>query len=357
MPPSNAGVRNFAVPSYTLSYLLRYRGAPGEAIQDFGPPILLNAGTQAAQVRGIDPSLVVMTIGGNDVFDHLFNDVSVGRVPLTGAVAYANGLQQMVRALTSQAGAVRGADVAIGTVPNILDLPVMVPVGGVLGGFLPGTLPHLPFRVAAATGMMMRTVDRTAFMSQLTFFQNTPPEQPKLAIPSGSYMYMNSFLATYYGRIMAGRDAEIKLEEGDFYFLPAELKSIQNRIQQYNNAIKALARRIVNGNRVVAFDIAEEFAGLNPARRNPVIIRANIGARARTVVLDNTYSGGAVSIDGIHPTATGQAIVANILLYAIQETKLDIGGLSHARWSGWAPVDVGDVFSKDLFNPRRRAFG
>lgn len=93
------------------------------------------------------------------------------------------------------------------------------------------------------------------------------------------------------------------LEDGDV-LIPSEILAINTARQAYNLTIQAAA----DGNSNLVFvDAAALMAGLN-----------DTGFDYGTGFVDSTYAtGGAFSLDGVHPTARGYAIVANTIIDAI----------------------------------------
>jgi lysophospholipase L1-like esterase len=276
---------NLAVPGATLASALRQRPAlPIDAPIDFvlGIPSLVipNSSPVLSQVEMAEflrPSVALVWLGNNDA---LGAATSGGRLELlTDVGRFASDYREMLSRLRAA-----GANLIVLNIPDV---------------------------TAIAAVMSVNTAAALA---------NIPPAfvVSRLGISPTDYLLLsqvNAYVAKFLGQETAPlTDAQVLTAE--------EAAAIRQRITEFNDVIRTAAAE----NRAVLVDI---HAAFNQIAANGLLVGAK---RLTTLPL-----GGVFSLDGVHPTYTAQAWVANEIVTALNRTL----GL------GLPPVNVAAVMAAD----------
>jgi hypothetical protein len=126
-----------------------------------------------------------------------------------------------------------------------------------------------------------------------------------------------------------------------------EMAIVQDRVQEYNELLRIAAR----DPRVHLIDVNHK---LTEAREKGLVLKSADGRQVRvstsfTGVPDARGYDGMFSLDGIHPSDTGHAILANLLLEKIQD---DLGGdPKFAKFLEVPPIDEAAVNARDCHGP------
>jgi lysophospholipase L1-like esterase len=270
-------------------------------------PILGNfpGKSQVQAAVSLHPTLTTVWLGGNDLLKVLF---SGGAYPAVSAQSMQADLTLIVQTLQNA-----GSQVALANIPNVLNTAALIApqnVATVVGRFLVGA--GVPAAVAA---------QYAGPFTQLVLATNN--------VGSGEYV-----TATGAGKIAAALGASLQTQTqavppvfvtGDT-ISPALAAQVQALNDSYNTTIQNVAQSTG-----AAF----------------VDIRALFTASAAGVPInpptccDGLFGGGLFSYDGIHPSNTGYALVANAFIASI-DAKFG---------TTIAPVSVTAAYATDPYAP------
>lgn len=254
----------------------------------------LNLGSQFNQAKALAPTFLTLWIGNNDVLGYATSGGTspAAPTPVPTFTALYNALADSVAAL--------GAKVAVANVPNVTDIPFFTTVGGqlILNGVTKvwlttatgDTVYGSIYPSAAAPVPNMLTLRASALMAAtptLGFSKNTP--FPNAVVLDSS-----------------------------------EVTIAQTAIAQFNGVISAAAT-------------AKGFAlaNMNTAFKSYVYAPpTSTGQEVDGVKFSNLFiTGGLFSLDGVHPSNQGAAIIANEFIKAI-----------NSKWGSTIPrINVANV--------------
>ncbi len=212
--------------------------------------------SQMEYVESVSAEMILCWIGNNDVLSAVISFANLDASQMTPVADF----EARYIELADRMGALiqrDGSKVVFANIPSVTDI-----------GFL---------------------VDRN-LAQQITGFP--------VGLPDGHF---TSIFAVF---IMAFLGNDLIVYDPNFVLDPGELAQIQDRVEAFNEIIEREAGRI--GMPVV--DINSRFAELT---RNPPVILGRQLSRA--------YLGGLFSLDGIHPTNFGHALVANEFIREINQ--------------------------------------
>ncbi|MBM3465182.1 MAG: SGNH/GDSL hydrolase family protein [Armatimonadetes bacterium] len=216
------------------------------------------------------------------------------------------------------------AEIFVFTVPQVDNIPFLRTAGEPVG--------RLPFRVRLHDGS-----DVTERIERFVIPRHLKGEgiDGRTEVPAGSRVGLGQILDLV---AKAGEDTDAagfaqrldQLEQAGFLtefdvLDPQEMETVRERIEEYNTLLRQAAR----DPRVHLIDVNPVFA---EARAHGRPLRTADGREVRVTtgfsgVLDERGYDGIFSLDGIHPSDTGHAILANLLL---ERMKADLGG--HERF-------------------------
>ena len=286
---------DLAVPGFTVQDLLTstatsdWQSNPTYTNLILGSPgnSQLSAIQQAVR---LEPTAVFLWIGNDDA---LAADVSGQASSMTQPIIFQYLFDELIANLRTSTS----AQLIVANIPDITELPYMTPASDILNSFSAYTqVPPWVFAdiLGVEPGDLINTQGMQDIQSDIALAESGQPCPP---LPAGDVMRA------------------------------AQVSQVQGIIQQYNNVI-AQDVQIVGGTLVdlhSLFDlIAHEGMAIN-------------GFRASMLSF-----GGVVGLDGIHPTETGYAIIANAF----------IASMNARLGTAIAQVDLGNVASQDpLFGP------
>jgi lysophospholipase L1-like esterase len=308
---SNDCVHNFAVPNARLWEVLALQEKPGNALDALFGVILQGQGTQVEQARRKQPDLMLVWVGNNDVL-HV-----VGRPPddkdgcstrrlderMTPVEDFRTGYRALIDRLAApfENGPRKGRkpDLVAANIPDIVDLPILLPLGKTLGqaSAVPFTI-----KVHRLLGLspLPRDADKLLTREKL---KNVELSLTKIngqgRHPDGSRISMLAFI----DKDLNGRDALFTaLKEGRRCFsaaqvlTPDQLRRVQKRIDDYNEIIQ----EVCAARKIPVLDVHAVFKRA-----------ATDGIQIGETKLTTSLAGGLFSLDAIHPTHTANAIIAN----------------------------------------------
>lgn len=313
---------NLAVPSFTVADALRYRpnASTPPSLSDRGPLVLgmpgpfTNPGIQACQVpdppatcigktmielaKEANPTTILVWLGNNDaLIAALFGNLNL----LTPGNTFKADFSQVMSELEST-----GGTLVVGTIPDITSIPFFVPVKDIADQY-------------ALSKEQLRN---------------------DLNLAPGDYVRRSALpvIDAIVRRTQAGPLPEICA--APIYVLPAvpcrltegHVALLQDRIKTFNQIITQQTRTrkgvLVDTNKLV----------------NQI---AKKGYMVGNELLTTRFLGGLFSLDGVHPTATGYAVIANHFIERMNaELQLSIPKVSvEAVWAAdplkkWAIVET-----------------
>lgn len=265
-------------------------------------PILGNFGPNTTQINAaasLHGTVTTMWLGSNDLLKYLF---SGGAIAPTDPTAFYN---DTVAAIKQLQGA--GSKVAVANLIDVVKASYFSD-GPRLGTVITGQL--------IAKGVPPATASAIA--------ANYVAQATAQGLSNGTLLTLNG-LARVLGSVAAS--APVTLVPATDLVPGAFVAQVQSLNDTYNAKIAAA----VTATGATLVDINSTFKAINAGGGYP------INAKCCSVV----YGGGLTSLDGIHPSNTGYAIIANVFIQAIDTAF----GLSIA------PVNVTTVYATDPFAP------
>jgi hypothetical protein len=148
-------------------------------------------------------------------------------------------------------------------------------------------------------------------------------------LPDGSYTTAPTALLIKLGLV----DPSI-LQDPNFVLDAAEVATIQQRIQTFNQIIKTDAA-------AAGLAVADVYAALLEAQQNPPVFNG--------LALTRRYNGGLLSLDGVHPSDTAHGLIANVFIGAANQTYgLGIPLLTQDQLTQIADADPFIDWNQDL---------
>lgn len=271
---------NLSVPFLRLGDALRFRPQPqydginlitaieGNLLQTLAnailggpllviqPPVLL---TQAEYAEDLNPTLVFIQLGFEDVADAaIYNDAA----RITGTNSFASDYTQLLTRMLNT-----DATVVVMTVPD-------------------------PTETA-----YFASIDEVAIQYGLS----SADLRTRFGLAAGDMLTLGGMVEI--GDALRGRRGNV-LSQGSV-LSAATAASVRTAVSGYNAAI----RNAVQGKNVQIFDLADFMHQVKIA-----------GARSGSVSVTGAYGGGFYSEDGIYPSSTGQALLANAVLQFLNST-------------------------------------
>jgi hypothetical protein len=333
--PVNSAVNDFAVPSADVQGILTWTGAMGQAIPDWGRifarQILQGAGTQIEQARAAKPnkaraSLIIAWAGNNDVLGSITQGSSTANYAtaqnLTPIGTFARRYATFLDSL--QAPYTAGRDkpnVIVATIPDITVVPFLLPIGGNAATPMP-TLPMSGITYDGSRNLILSV--RSAQLSQNIANNDAGRTASGRNFPAGSALPLVQMLLDGRGPARAGAPRNALYRFLDTAVLkPNQLANIRFHVSVDNLVIRFLAWR----DNIPVVRIDSLFRQATPAPRGGGGYTTPDLAGQR-ITLDTTFAGGLFSNDGLHPTVTGQAAIANQFINVINPKLVGWGGIT-----------------------------
>jgi phospholipase/lecithinase/hemolysin len=261
---------DLAVPGHMLHDVINY-APPVLATSDedlitdlvLGFPIG-NTKPQLAEAVALKPSTIFVWAGNDDA---LQADESGTPTTMTSISSFTTDFTQLMTTLKSQTT----ANIVVANIPDVTAIPYMTPAATIIS------------EVAALTGLPAVAVG------------------PALGISSGDLVNASGLAAIEAQlKTIAGGGAPTPLPGSDV-LTAAEIVTVQSTIASYNQVIQQQATAV--GATLV--DMHAYFATLSA------------GVTINSYNATDTFLGGLFGLDGIHPTNTGYALLANQFIAAL----------------------------------------
>jgi lysophospholipase L1-like esterase len=231
--------------------------------------------TEVNAAAALHPSLTTVWLGANDLLKYTFTG---GRAPVNSPGQMQSDITQTIRTLQST-----GSRVVVANLPEVLDTPQFFRGGPTLTA----TLEAPPFSVPA--------IAATAVTAYIAATYGVGP---------GGYLTETGFFKTL-ATLKGGSVTPVLSAPGD-YLVDAFAAQVRGLNAQYNAAIASAA--VSTGAPLV--DIHGLFTAIKIAGGIPVNppFCCTLG-----------FGGGLLSIDGLHPSNTGYALIANAFIQTIDK--------------------------------------
>jgi hypothetical protein len=230
-------------------------------------------------------------------------------------------------------------DIIAANIPDISDLPILLPLGKTLGEACP-----IPFTIKVHRYFGLSPLPRDA--DKLLARDKLQHVELSLAKINGKGRHADGSrisLIAFIDKDLNGRDALFTaLKEGRRCFSdaqvlsPAQLRRVQKRIADYNEIIQDVCA----ARKIPVLDV------------NAVFKRAGKdGIQVGEVKLTTSFAGGLFSLDAIHPTHTANAILANHFIDIIN-VEIRKRGTFGGRRQPIPVIDVESILRADPQRPR-----
>ncbi len=255
-------------------------GVPGADVHDVLATVTDNGGAHDLVLRGLgtqlqlalalQPTFVTLWIGNNDALAAATSGLVIDDVTLTTLASFEADYRTVVGAIAGS-----GAQLAVGTVPNVTSIPFVT------------TIP--PFVQNPFTGDLI------------------PLLGPSGPLGAGDFVLLTASTLLAQGSGIPVELGGTGLPLPDQVVLSAaEASTIQNRVNGFNGVIRTVAQEV--GAALVDANVVFDGIVANGVEYGGIVFGADY------------LTGGIFSYDGVHPTTFGYAIVANEFIRAINET-------------------------------------
>ena len=260
-------------------------GAPPRLGCDRVNLVLRDGGTAVEQALSLEPTFVVLWVGGNDVLRAALGGTVIEGITMTPVEAFEAAYRGAVEALTSE-----GADLAVANIPNVGDVPFMNTVPPVLvdpetrepvvigGQFVP---------LIGPDGVPLSLADKVTLLA--------------VEYLNGGCGVPDAFRPGYNPEL-----CEDGYLPGSVILDVTEQGQVDDRVDAFNDIIAQVA----DDYGAALFDFTTLFADLNANG-------LNLGGIEYT---SDFVTGGLVSFDAFHPPPLTAAILANGFIGAINDT-------------------------------------
>lgn len=292
-PYDNMGIPGIVLADVdsALSSALSYSQSPAIDL------VLRGLGTQIAQALSLQPTLISCWIGNNDVLGYATSG-GVNPPAPTDAATFGFLYSQLAATLDGS-----GASVVLATIPNVTDIPFFTTLPGVV--LDPDKNPV----IVNGNPVPLVGVDPTSSLVLLTAAEAMAQG---LGIPAS----------------LGGTDQPLP----DQYFLDAaEINTILTATTAFNQTISTLATQYD----FALFDANTFFSN--------VVTNGGFDPGAGLDVLTTAYiTGGLFSLDGVHPSNMGYAVVANQFIEELNDHYgTDIQAVNYRDIAGSSPILAG----------------
>lgn len=301
-PTYPAAYNNLGIPGIVLADVLASTNtATSYSKSPFIDLVLRGKGTALAQAQSLTPTFITLWIGNNDVLGFATSGGVRPTAP-TDAQVFAGLYTQLGDAL-----AATGAKVVVANIPDVTAIPFFTTVGPSLALSL--TAKNVPGIYYQQHGQYNGTVLPVSALGNLSVLITLVGSNyaPLIGLPGGKFYKDNN---ADISQLIALGIIDTTMPFGvhpknpwpDALILDAsEITTAKNATAAFNSAIATVANNknfgLVNINSIFNQIRANDAAG---------------GTNYNGIMFTTTFvTGGLFSLDGVHPTSRGQAIVAN----------------------------------------------
>ncbi len=293
--PAQGPFNNMAVPgAKSVSLITPGYGNPNNGPGNFNPFFTRMASNPLtasvlSDALAMSPGFFSLFIGNNDVLAFALSGATLDAVtPVSGppGIGFTSSLLTLVNALTAN-----GTQGAIANIPDLRSIPyfTVVPYNGLLLDKAGAALLNARYK---NTGMMFREGNNSFVIEDIT-------------IPEGIRQACNEDLILADVLLDAGKCNYMKAMKPipeQYTLIAAEIEIIQNAVDAYNNCILSIAQQ----------------KGLAFVDVNSFIKTLSEDSSYNETSCTITYKKrGVFSLDGVHLSPFGQALLANVFIKAI----------------------------------------
>ncbi len=262
-------------------------------------------GTQLQQVRILHPDLVTFWLGNNDILGYA---TSGGAVLSTPAANFAGLYLYSLDSLRAAVGS--SATIVVANIPDVTSIPFFT------------TIPSQGLVLTATTAAALNTATGNAFgfvagANGFLAYTGVGTTGTVKKLTSSDYV----LLTCPQDSLKLAGWGSLKPIPGQYVLDADEVAFAKSQVAAYNATIAAVAA----SHNAVVVDINGLLAQINTS---------GYLAAGSSLTLTSAYvSGGVFSLDGVHPTAKGQGIIANAFIKAINAKTgssiplVDVNGL------------------------------
>jgi len=289
---------NLGIPGVVLADVMNSTTTAGSYSQSpFIDIILRGQGTQFAQAKALHPTFITLWIGNNDVLGFAASGGANPSAP-TDATIFAGLFSQLADSLSAT-----GANVVVANIPSVTAAPFFTTVG-------PGFAQMLS--AANVQGFYYQDHNYAPQVGSPTQLANysmllTLVSQSYIAyfgVPSGKFYADNGLNPATFGvDTTQPFGSQLNPIPNALILDASEIQTASTAISNFNSTISAIAS--AKGWGLVDINSFLNNVAANGITENGVHFTAAF------------ITGGIFSLDGIHPTAQGQSIVANEFIKVI----------------------------------------
>ncbi len=303
---------NLGIPGAWLADVLQATDAQSSISGDniFFNVVLRGQGTQLQQALSLNPTFMTLWIGNNDILGFATRG---GTVPHTPTDVFAQVYGQLAGAIAAQSN----AKVVVANIPDVNSVPYFTTIGpGVALAIKPAVDAGLAFgvfyntngQVGPASQNSVATVDALLKGDVLlTLTMSSYGYTDLIGKPSGKFYRDNGIDPALVGVDTTQPFGLHPLNPVPDAFVldPQEIQEVKSTIASFNQTIAGIAS--ANG-----WPLVDVNAFFKQTAAN--------GYMANGVKFTTEYvTGGLFSLDGVHPTSQGYAIIANLFIDKINE--------------------------------------
>ncbi|HSD62552.1 MAG TPA: SGNH/GDSL hydrolase family protein [Ignavibacteriaceae bacterium] len=301
-----APYNNLGIPGIVLADVMSAKTTDGSYSKSpFIDIILRNQGTtQFDQAKALHPTMITLWIGNNDVLGYATSGGFNPSEP-TDPQTFASLYNLLADGLAST-----GAKVVVANIPEVSVIPFFTTVGPQFANKINAAgIPQFYFQ----NHNFQPTVGTTSQLSDYTLLL-TLISQSYLAYfghPSGKFYADHSIPPALFGidtTKMFGLDPANPIPNA-LILDASEIQTCNQTTYQYNSTISSVVNRYPS-----QFALVDINSVLNTVRSSDASGGTNFGG----IYFKTTFvEGGLFSLDGVHPTSQGYAIIANEFLKVI----------------------------------------
>jgi lysophospholipase L1-like esterase len=270
--------------------------------------VLRGIGTQFEQAKMQKPTVLTFWLGNNDILAHATRG---GTMPYTPELTFSFLYKQAMDSLETLKNNF-GTKVIVANIPSVTSVPYFTTVGPAVGA----SLKDIQAQVPSVKGLVYQTTG-APFINLATPDQLIKGEVLLTLDASAAAKLIGDKTGAYYSifgipvpdNVNTAYPFGLTPENpwpNNFILDPAEIANIANVTASYNATISALAD-------AKGFALVDVNAFLSNIAAN------NYHTNGLTFT-SQYVEGGLFSLDGIHPTSQGYAIIANLFIETINKT-------------------------------------
>ncbi|MBI4229538.1 MAG: hypothetical protein HY608_01755 [Planctomycetes bacterium] len=348
---------------------------PTGDFQVFFDDILAGARTGVQKAADQKSVLATVFLGNNDTLLSIINGERAEF--LTSAASFRTDFRTLLDGLRA---AQPSPDIVVYKLPDTSGIPILRPVGQPIGKVFPFTVN------ATAHGFIgIRLTEFLANSRATIVGQPSPPAGTKVSFLAFgdllTELLVDAFETKTLNAVIGAGGMDVPLA-ADASVAPDFLVQVRTRVQEFNQAIEevvndintnVIATQAPPGNPILVVDtqaLFDSFAAPGTEEENCITRRPGVrlGSGDAERVVNNFWCGGLFSLDGVHPSVTGQAILADALIERVQQAidpdspqlpKIPRGathfsGTPLRRWmrSAYTDADFNNILGQDPRNRR-----